>query len=325
MKHAWSRLAVCSAVLLTFTGGSVAYGQEFPSHPIRIVDGFPPGGGTDTLSRTVSQYLTESWRQQVIVDNRPGASSNLGATIASKANPDGYTMFMGLIGVLAPSMTLYPKLEYNLLKDLTPITKVASGIYVMLTSVTLPVKSVQELISYGKQNQGALKYSSAGVASPAHLAGELFNLRAGLRMLHVPYKGGAAAVGAIASGEVQVAFASVPASLPLIGSGKAKALAVTPKRTTALPGVPTIAESGLPGFELTLTYGLLAPAGTPRPVIAKLNAEIGRILMLPAVEQRLSRFGMQPDPTTPEQFGKLIKDEVELWAGVIREAKIHVE
>ena len=190
MKHAWSRLAVCSAVLLTFTGGSVAYGQEFPSHPIRIVDGFPPGGGTDTLSRTVSQYLTESWRQQVIVDNRPGASSNLGATIASKANPDGYTMFMGLIGVLAPSMTLYPKLEYNLLKDLTPITKVASGIYVMLTSVTLPVKSVQELISYGKQNQGALKYSSAGVASPAHLAGELFNLRAGLRMLHVPYKGG---------------------------------------------------------------------------------------------------------------------------------------
>lgn len=163
------------------------------------------------------------------------------------------------------------------------------------------------------------------MASPAHLAGELFNLKAGLKMLHVPYKGGAAAVGAIASGEVQVSFSSVPAALPLITSGKATALAVTPKRTGALPGVPTIAESGLSGFELTLSYGLLAPTGTPRPVIGKLSAEIGRILRLAAVEKRLSSLGLEPDPSTPEQFGKLIREEVALWAGVIREAKIQVK
>ncbi len=314
-----------AGILLASVVSGTAYSQQYPVRPIRIVDGFPPGGGTDTLSRTVGQYLSESWNQQVVVDNRVGASSNLGAQIASKANADGHTLFMGLIGVLAPSMTLYSNLEYNLLKDFVPVTKVASGIYVMLTSVTLPAKSVQELIAYGRRNQSDLRYSSAGIASPAHLAGELFNLRANVRMLHVPYKGGAAAVGAIASGEVQVSFSSVPAALPLISSGRAAALAVTPKRTGALPGVPTIAESGLQGFELTLSYGLLAPTGTPRPILGKLSAEIGRILRMPAVEKRLSGLGLEPDPSTPEQFGKIIKDEVALWAGVIREAGIQVK
>jgi tripartite-type tricarboxylate transporter receptor subunit TctC len=232
---------------------------------------------------------------------------------------------MGLIGVLAPSMTLYPKLEYNLLKDFTPVNKVASGIYVMLANVALPAKSVAELIAYAKRKQGTLRYSSAGVASPAHLAGELFNLRANVNMLHVPYKGGAAAAAAIATGEVQIAFSSVPAALPLVNGGKAKALAVTPKRTRALPGVPTIAESGLPGFELTLSYGLLAPAGTPKVIIKKLNAETTKILKMPDVEARLSGLGLQPDPSSPEQFGTLIKSEVALWAKVIKEAKIHVQ
>ncbi len=312
----------CAGILFATVSAGPAFSQHYPVRPIRIVDGFPPGGGTDTLSRTVAQYLSESWKQQVVVDNRVGASSNLGAQIASKANPDGYTLFMGLIGVLAPSKALYPNLEYNLLSDFVPVIKVASGIYVMLTSVALPVKSVQQLIAYGKRSQGDLRYSSAGIASPAHLAGELFNLKANIKMLHVPYKGGAAAVGAIASGEVQISFSSVPAALPLVTSGKALALAVTPKRTNALLGVPTIAESGLPGFGLTLSYGLLAPTGTPRPIIGKLNAEIGRILRMAVVENRLSSLGLEPDPSTPEQFAKIIKDEVELWADVIREAKI---
>jgi tripartite-type tricarboxylate transporter receptor subunit TctC len=324
MANRYVRVAAAIGFLFTYGTGAVL-SQEYPSRPIRIVDGFPPGGGTDTLSRAISQKFSEAWGQPVVVDNRPGASSNLGAQIAAKSNPDGYTLFMGLIGVLAPSMTLYPKLEYNLLKDFTPVNKVASGIYVMLANVALPAKSVAELITHAKRNQGALRYSSAGVASPAHLAGELFNLRANVKMLHIPYKGGAAAAAAIATGEVQIAFSSVPAALPLVNGGKAKALAVTPKRTVAFPGVPTIAESGLPGFELTLSYGLLAPAGTPKSVINKLNAATTKILKMPDVEARLSGLGLQPDPSTPAQFGALIKDEVQLWAKVIKEAKIQVQ
>ena len=318
-------LAAACGVILAMAASASAWSQQYPARPIRIVDGFPPGGGTDTLSRAISQKLSESWGQPVVVDNRPGASSNVGAQIAARAAPDGYTVFMGLAGVLAPSVTLYPKLQYNLLTDLTPVSKVASGIYVMLVNATLPAKSVGDLITYAKSKEGALRYSSAGVGSPAHLAGELFNLRANVKIQHVPYKGGAPAAAAIASGEAQVTFVSVPAGLPLTNGGKARAIAVTPMRTKAYPGVPTIAESGLPGFEITLAYGLLAPAGTPKPIIAKLNAEVARILKMPDVVDRLSAFGLEADPSTPEAFGKLLKDEVALWAKVIKQANIRVE
>jgi tripartite-type tricarboxylate transporter receptor subunit TctC len=325
MSKQWRHAAFGFAMALVAGSCVAASALEYPTRPVRIIDGFPPGGGTDTLSRTLSQKFSESWGQPVIVDNRPGASSNVGAQMAAKANPDGYTMFMGLIGVLAPSMTLYPTLEYSLLKDFTPVTKVASGIYVVIVNVGLPVKSVKELIDYAMKRENAVRYSSAGVASPAHLAGELFNLRANVKMAHVPYKGGAAATAAIATGEVHIAFSSIPAALPLIQAGKARALAVTPVRTRALQEVPTIAESGLPDFQLTLSYGLLAPAGTPRAVIEKVNAEAGRILKMPEVATRLSGLGLLPDPTTPEKFGEIIKDEVALWARVIKEAKIQVQ
>ena len=313
---------VVSFVALTCTAASA---QEYPSRPIRIVDGFPPGGGTDFLSRTLGQKLTESWGQPVVVDNRPGAGSNVGAGIAAKAAPDGYTLFMGLASVLAPSMTLYKKLDYNLLTDLAPVSKVASGIYVLLVSPTLPAKSVKDLIGLAQKKEGALTYSSAGVGTPAHLAGELFNLRAQTKMLHVPYKGGAAAAAALATGEAQLSFVSVPAALPLTSGGKARALAVTPKRTRAFPDAPTVSESGLPGFELTISYGLFVPAGTPKPVVAKLNRDIGRILQMPDVAERLTTAGLEPSPSTPEQFGRLVKDEVNLWAKVIKEAKISIE
>lgn len=315
--------ALVMSIVCAGSAAMAAHAQQYPTRAVRIVDGFPPGGGTDTLSRTLSQKMSEAWGQPVIVDNRPGASSNIGAQIAARANPDGHTVFMGLIGVLAPSMTLYPNLEYNLLKDLVPVSKVATGIYVVVAHAGLPAKSVKDLVGYAAKND--VRYASAGVASPAHLAGELFNLRAKVKMAHVPYKGGAAATAAIATGEVQIAFSSVPAALPLLQSGKARALAVTPVRTRALPDVPTIAESGLPGFELTLSYGLLAPAGTPKPIIQKINAETGRILKLPDVEARLSGLGLVPDPSTPEKFGALIKEEVALWGKVIREANIQVQ
>lgn len=317
-------VTVLSGLIFAITGVGTALSQDFPVRPIRIIDGFPPGGGTDTLSRAISHKMSQTWGQPVVVDNRPGAASNVGAEIASRATPDGHTLFMGLAGVLASSMTLYPKLQYNLLTDLTPVTKVASGTYVMLVNAPLPVKSVKELIELAKKKEAALRYSSAGVGSPAHLAGELFNLQAKVEFQHISYKGGAAAAAAIASGEAQMTFVSVPAGLPLVNSGKAKAIAVTPQRTKAFPGVPTIAESGLPGFEIRLAYGLFAPAGTPKPIISKLNAEVARILRMPDVVERLSKFGLEPDPSTPEEFGRVVKEEVALWAKVIKEANIRV-
>ena len=300
------------------------WSQNYPTRPIRLVDGFPPGGGTDFLSRTISQKLTESWGQPVIVDNRPGAASNVGAAIAAKAAPDGYTVFMGLAGVLAPSMTMYRKLDYNLLTDLAPVSRVASGVYVLLVSASLPVKTVADLIALARKKDDTLSYSTSGVGTPSHLAAELFNLRANTKILHVPYKGGAAAAAAILSGEAHLTFVSVPAALPLTSGGKARALAVTPKRTRAYPDVPTIAE-GLPGFEVPINYGVFAPAGTPKATIDKLNAEIVRILKLPDVAERLSSFGLEANPSTPEQFGRLVRDEVTLWAKVIKEAKIQAE
>jgi tripartite-type tricarboxylate transporter receptor subunit TctC len=324
MNTQWSRIASALCAVGAVVAPLGANAQQYPTRAVRIVDGFPPGGGTDFLSRTLGQKLTEAWGQPVVVDNRPGAASNLGAGIVAKAAPDGYTVFMGLVSVLAPSMTLYHKLEYNLLTDLAPVSKVASGVYVLLIASSLPAKSVQELIALAKKKEGALSYSTSGVGSPSHLAGELFNLRANTRILHVPYKGGAAAAAAIAAGEAQLTFVSVPAALPQSNSGKARALAVTPKRTRAFPDVPVIAESGL-DFELTITYGVLAPSATPKPIIAKLNGDITRILKLPEIAERFSSQGLEPNPSTPEQFGRTIKDEVSLWAKVIKDAKIQVE
>jgi tripartite-type tricarboxylate transporter receptor subunit TctC len=325
MRTASRRLAGACVLALVSSGVGTAFAQQYPVRPIRIVDGFPPGGGTDLLSRTLGQKISEAWGQAVIVDNRPGVASNLGAQIAAKSAPDGYTYFMGLVSVLAPSMTLYPKLQYNLLTDLAPVSKVASGIYVLAATPSLPAKSVQDLIALAKKKDNALNYSSSGVATPAHLAGELFNLRGGVKILHVPYKGGAPAAAALATGEAQLSWLSVSAALPLLNGGKAKAIAVTPKRTRALPDVPTVAESGLPGFEVTIAYGVFAPAGTPAPLIARMNAEIARALRMPDVAERLSASGLEPESSTPEQFGKLVNEEVKLWAKVIKDAKITID
>lgn len=325
MAVKWSGLVVVCTLFIVGGNAAPAFSQQYPTRPIRIIDGFPPGGGTDFLSRTIGQKFTDAWGQPVVVDNRPGAASNLGAQIAAKSAPDGYTLFMGLVSVLAPSVTLYSKLQYNLLTDFAPVSKVASGVYVLIVSPSLPVKSVQELIALAKRKEGTLAYSSSGVAGPSHLAGEFFNLRANVKILHVPYKGGAPAAAALANGEAQLTFVSVAAALPLVNGGKAKALAVTPKRTRAFPGVPTTAESGLSGFDITSTYGVFAPSGTAQPVISKLNGEISRILKMPDVIERLSALGLEPDASTPEQLGHLVRDEVKLWARVIKEANIQVE
>lgn len=318
--------ALVSLIIFLVADVSNAFARDYPMKPIRMVDGFPPGGGTDFLSRTIGQKLTEAWGQPVIVDNRPGVSSNIGAEIAAKSTPDGYTLFMGCITCLAPSMKLYPYLQYNLLKDLTPVSQVASGTYVVLVSSSLHVNSVRDLIALAKSKPGQLNYASSGVGSTAHLAGELFKLRAGVNILHVPYKGGAPAAASIATGETQIFYGSVPASMPLINSGRAKAIAVTTsKRSRGLPDVPTVAESGLPGFDISVNYGILAPAGAPKSVIAELNEEIGRILNNRAIIDRLAVFGLDAKASSPQQFGKLIQDEVAKWTQVVEKARIRIK
>jgi tripartite-type tricarboxylate transporter receptor subunit TctC len=303
-----------------------AAAQNYPSKPIRMVDGFPPGGGTDFLSRTLGQKITENWGQPVIVDNRPGASSNIGAGIAAKSNPDGYTLFMGLTSVLAPSMALYSKLPYDLLKDLAPVSRVASGAYVLLVTNSIAARSVKDLVAAAKARPGQFNYASSGVGSPSHLAGELFNLRAGVKTLHIAYKGGAPAASALAAGESQFTFVSVPASVPLVKSGKATAIAVTtPQRSRGLPDVPTIAESGLPGFDITVTYGIFAPAGTPREIISTVNNEVVRVLKLADVVERLAAFGLEARSSTPQEFAQVVRDEVKLWAQVVKDAGISIQ
>ena len=329
MQPYWIRTGrfACSALLhvLIFAAAAVS-AQPYPSKSIRIVDGFPPGGGTDFLSRTIGQKLTEAWGQPVVVDNRAGASSNIGADIAAKATPDGYTLFMGLTSVLAPSMTMYPNLPYNLLRDLAPVSRVATGAYILIATVGMPAKTVQEIIALAKSKPGQLNYASSGVGSPSHLAGALFNLRAGVDIVHIAYKGGAPAAAAIAGGEAQLSFVSVPAGMPLVKAAKARAVAVTTaQRSRGLPELPTIAESGLPGFDVTVTYGIFAPAGTPAAIINKLNTEVARILAQPDIVDRLSAVGLDARASTPQQFGEVVREEVALWSNVVREAKIRIE
>ncbi len=322
------RSAVAGMLALGFSLGAVAgaaSAQGYPSKSIRIVDGFPPGGGTDFLSRTIGQKLTEARGQPVVGDNRPGASSNIGAEIAAKATPDGYTLFMGLTSVLAPSMTMYPKLPYNLLRDLAPVTRVATGAYLLIATAGMPAKTVQEVIAIAKAKPGQMNYASSGVGSPAHLAGELFNLRAGTQIVHIAYKGGAPAAAAIATGDAQLSFVSVPAGMPLIKAGKARVIGVTTaQRSKGLPDLPTLAESGLPGYDVTVTYGLFVPAGTPAAIIGKLNGEVTRILGLADIAERMSAFGLEAGPSSPADFARVVREEVDLWAKVVKQAKITI-
>lgn len=320
--HVLSVLLFISAALRAGCG----LAQDYPSKPIRMIDAFPAGGTTDVLARTIGQKLYETWEQPIIVDNRGGAGGNIGAEIAAKAAPDGHTLFMANTTTVAISMRLYPKLPYDGVRDFAPVGNVATSLLVMIVPASLPVTSVRDLIALAKARPGELLYATGGVGTQQHLAGELFKLRAGVNIVHVAYKGAIAASTAVASGESQLGFFAVPASLPLIKSGKLRAIAVsTPKRSSVFPEVPSIAESGLPGFDITTRFGLLAPARTPISIIAKLNTEVARVLKLPDVIERLSSLGLESKPSTPEQLGEIFKEEVAFFAKLITDAGIKIE
>jgi tripartite-type tricarboxylate transporter receptor subunit TctC len=312
-----SLIAVLSVVL--FAGITSASAQPYPNRPIRFVVPFAPGGSTDTLARTIGQKLTDALQQQVVVDNRSGANGNIGMEIVAHAAPDGYTILLGYIANLGIGPSLYAKLPFDPVRDYAPVTQLASSPNILAVHPSLPVKSFRELIAYAKANPRKLNFASSGVASVGHLTGELLNTAAGIDMVHVPYKGSGQAVIDLLGGQVQMMFSGMSSVMQHIKAGKLRALAVTgAQRSPAVPEVPTIAESGFPGFEATAWYGVLAPARTPKTIVTRLHDEIVRGLALPDVKERLNNVGFELVGGTPDEFAVFIKSEITKWAKVVK-------
>ncbi len=300
---------------------STGSGQAYPTKPIRLIIPFPPGGSTDILGRAVAQKLSEAWGQQVIIDNRGGAGGTIGAELAAKAPHDGYTLMMGHIGTLAVNVSLYSKLSYDPLKDFVPVCMVALVPNVLVVNPALPVRNVTELIVYAKANPGKLNYSSGGNGSAAHLAVEYFKLQTGTSIVHVPYKGTGPSVADLIGGQVSMTMTGAPAVMGHVQSGRLRALGVSsPQRVPALSQIPTVDEAGVPGFDATQWYGIVAPAGTPKDIVTKLNAEIRKIMQSKDMLERLNTEGAIAAAGTPEEFGAYIKSEITRWAAVVKAA-----
>jgi tripartite-type tricarboxylate transporter receptor subunit TctC len=309
-----SRVITCAILMLL---AACAAAQDYPNRVIRIVVPFPPGGATDVVTRIVAQKLTEQLGRQVVTDNRGGAGGIVGAEFVAKAPPDGYTLVMGTSGTHAINVSLYPKLSYDPAKDFAPVTRTALLPSMIVVHPSVPVKNVRELIALANKNPGQLTYASSGSAQ--YLTGALFVSMAEIDMVHVPYKGGGQAMPAQLGGEIALSFATVVSSLPHVASGRLRGLAVTSaQRTPAAPEFPTVAESGLPGYEAVSWYGVLAPAGTPREVVARLNSETVRALKLPDVRQLLLAQGAEPVSESPAQFAELIKLDIAKWREVVK-------
>jgi tripartite-type tricarboxylate transporter receptor subunit TctC len=300
--------------------------QTYPAKPIRFYTPYPPGGTTDILARLIGAKLYESWGQPVIVDAKPGAGGNIGTDFVAKSPADGYTILMGASGPLAINVSLFSKLPYDPVKDLAPVILTASVPLILVTHPSLPAKNVKEFIALMKSRPGQFNYASAGPGSPQHLTAEMFKFTAKVDMAHIPYKGSGPAIVDLVGGQIPFAFESMIPVLPHVKAGKLRALAVTSaKPSPVLPEIPTVAESGVPGFESIAWYGVVAPAGTPRDIIAKLNAEMARILNLPDIKQRLIEMGSPPVAGTPDQFGALIKSEIVKWGKVVKQAHVSLD
>ena len=314
--------------LATFTAciASGAFAQAYPNHSIRLVVPFPAGGTTDILARDVAKKLTDTLGQSVVVDNRPGAGGNIGADLVAKAPPDGYTLLMGTVGTHAINPSLYAKMPYDHIKDFVPVVLVAGVPNVLVVNPSVPVNSVADLIKLAKSKPGAINFASSGSGTSIHLSGELFKTMTGVDMTHVPYKGSSPALTDLMGGQVQIMFDNLPSSLALIKSGKLRAVAVTSlKRAPALPDVPTVSESGVPGFEASSWFGILAPAGTPAPIVAKLNAEVNKWLQSPEGKEQLLAQGAEVAGGPPEQFVAHIRAETDKWAKVVKASGAKVD
>ena len=319
--------AQIAMLCVSFALSSPAFAQpSYPSRSIRLIVPFPPGGSIDPVARLLAPKLTESWGQQVIVDNRPGANGAIGTEILAKAAPDGYTLILLGGGTHVINALLVRNLPYDSVKDFAPVATAQRSDYVLVVHPSLPVNDLRQLIALAKNKPGQMSYASAGNGNMNHLAAELFNMLTGVRTLHVPYKGGGQALTDLMGGQVHMHFAVVVSALPHIRSGRLKPLAIGGEtRFAALPQVPTFTEAGLPGFRLQPWQGIFAPARTPKPIIDRLAAEVSRIVMLPDVAERITGWGSQPLVSTPEQFAALIAADFTKFAQIIEAAKIKLE
>jgi len=327
-----SRLATIAAVvglcisLLLMQLNHAASAQGYPAKPVKFVVAYPPGGPTDILARLLSPKLQMAFGQPFIVESRPGAGGNVGTDFVAKSPSDGYTILLTASGPVSINVTLYKSLPYDPARDLTPVIHVASVPLVLVVHPSVPVKSVSELIALLKAKPEGYSFASAGNGTPQHLSAELFKTMAGVKMLHVPYKGSAPAINDLVGGQVPVAFESMVSVLPQVKGGRLRALATTgTRRSGLLPDVPTVAEAGVPGYESIAWYGVMAPGGTPKPIVDKLNAEISKALDTPELKQRLADLGSDSVHGTPEQFGGFIKSETSRWGKVVKESGATVD
>ena len=305
---------------------TVASAQSYPNRTIRLVVPFPAAGTTDILARAAAQKLTEALGQAVVVDNRPGAAGNIGSDLVAKSAPDGYTLLMGTVGTHAINPSLYSKMPYDHVKDFVPVVLVAGVPNVLVVNPALPVNSVADLIKLAKDKPGQINFASSGSGTSIHLSGELFKTMAGVDMTHVPYKGSSPALTDLIGGQVQIMFDNLPSALPQIKAGKLRAIAVTSlKRAPVLPDIPTISESGLPGFEASSWFGVLAPAGTPAAIVARINAEVNKWLQSADAREKLLGQGAEAAGGSPEQFASHIRAESEKWAKVVKASGAKVD
>ena len=321
------RLAALLAVVVVAATAAPAVAQEYPSRLVKLIVPFPPGASTnDTLGRIIAQRLSESMGQQFVVENRPGAGGTIGTEAVAKAVPDGYTLLIGTNGPIAIGPHVYPKLGYDPLKDLEPVTLFAMVPYAIIVNANSKANTLQELVAMAKAAPGQMAYASSGNGSPAHLCGELLRGLTGIDIVHVPYKGGAPASNDLRSGQVQIYCPGISSVLQLIQGGSLKALAVTmPKRTPFLPDVPTAGEQGLGGLDVNSWVGLMAPAGTPRHIVARLNQEVSKLMSRPDVRAALEKNGAEPATIGPAEFGRFLAAESSKWGAVVKKANIKVD
>ena len=316
LRNAWTAIVLLAGAAVTAVTASA---QDYPNRPITVVVPFPPGGSTTIVARIVADKMSEALGQSIVIDNRGGAGGTVGSRAVSKSAPDGYTILLGYTGTLAIGPTLYGNVGYDPRKDFEPIGRIGTAPNTLVVHPSTPVHSVAELIAYAKANPGKLDYGSAGIGTVSHVCGEYFATAAGVKLTHIPYKGTGPAIVDLLGGHIPMAFTPVPATHENAQSGKLRMLAVTSAvRSTLLPEVPTIAEAALPGFEAVLRYGLVAPPGTPRPVIEKLNAALNTVLTSPDVRARLAIEGAEPLPSTPAEYAADIDREETQWSKVVK-------
>jgi len=322
------RLALVSLLLpIVFAVATPdAPAQGYPARPIRIVVPYPPGGTSDILARALAEKLTGAWGQPVLVDNKPGANGNVGADLVAKSPPDGYTVLLADIGALAISPSVYPTLPFDPARDFAPVTLVAYSPHILVVNPGVPTSSVQELVALAKARPGKLNFAISGVGGAPHLAGVDFALRTGVQWEYIPYKGGSQAIADVAGGQADATLNGMLATYPLVRGGKLRILGVSSShRMSAIPDVPTIAESGLPGFETGSWQGVVAPAGTPRDVVSRLNGEIARIVGTPEMRDNLARQGAEVRTNSPDEFAAFIRSEMARWAKIVKDANVKVE